>query len=331
MARRRGFTLIELLVTVGVIGLLAALTLAAVQSARESARRSRCANNLRQIGLAMNAYAARENVFPSAMAATVGKSRFYFIYSAFTRVLPELEQQPLMNAINFEVPQSSGVARENGTAASTPLEVFVCPSDVPGAPAGPGPINYRINMGSGVSSLASGMAPGEAGPFEALAWLGPAAMTDGLSMTALASEKVRGDGDPSRWDARRDFWFAGFTSNPPAPTGVAVRICAAVPAGVPPHNSWGGSNWILDGYGQTSYNHACPPNEVAPDCTDHSPAYGTERSPGSGVFAARSWHRSGVNVVAADGAVHQVGDGIGLAVWRAFGTRAGGEAIGPPF
>src|SRR5262249_16885230 len=64
MVRRRGFTLIELLVGIAIIAVLIALLLAAVQSAREAARRIECANNLKQIGIALHNYHSSLNTFP---------------------------------------------------------------------------------------------------------------------------------------------------------------------------------------------------------------------------------------------------------------------------
>src|SRR5690349_18822231 len=90
---RRGFTLIELLAVLAVIGILVALLLPAVQSAREAARRARCIGNLRQVGLAMHAYHDVHNVLPPAKKGCCWGTWLVF-------VLPHLEQQPLFNAWN---------------------------------------------------------------------------------------------------------------------------------------------------------------------------------------------------------------------------------------
>ena len=84
---RRGFTLVELLVVVAIIGILIALLLPAVQMARESARRTRCANNLHQIGIAMQVYHDRYQAFPASWAdadegSTWGRNLLPFIEQA---------------------------------------------------------------------------------------------------------------------------------------------------------------------------------------------------------------------------------------------------------
>jgi prepilin-type N-terminal cleavage/methylation domain-containing protein len=154
LKNRYGFTLIELLVTVGIIGLLASLLLPAIQASREAARRVQCANNLRQLGIALHSYESAWAIFPPApMAYRVRPERSsrtcYF--SAQTTLLAQLELVSLHNSINFSVPTHylSDIAQQgaNLTAASQLVGAFVCPSDW-GAVSGPyGPSNYRANFG----------------------------------------------------------------------------------------------------------------------------------------------------------------------------------------
>src|SRR5262245_13111427 len=109
MSRRfsvpRGFTLIELLVVIAIIGVLIGLLLPAVQQAREAARRAQCVNNLKQIALGMHNYIDAQSVLPMGMPFR----RRMFIdetwnnHSVFVALLLYLEQQPLYNAVNFDV------------------------------------------------------------------------------------------------------------------------------------------------------------------------------------------------------------------------------------
>src|SRR6516225_5331855 len=117
---RRGFTLIELLVVVGVIGILVALLLPAVQSAREAARRANCASNLRQIAMAMQNYVSSTDSFPPGYVSRILKPANVYVggedggpgWSANAMILSQLDQTQLYNAINF----TRGVQRpENST------------------------------------------------------------------------------------------------------------------------------------------------------------------------------------------------------------------------
>jgi prepilin-type N-terminal cleavage/methylation domain-containing protein len=133
--RRRGFTLIELLVVIAIIGVLIALLLPAVQKIRESAKRTDCENNLRQMGLALQNYHNNRDSFPSAYLFK-GKrdgpppSPVKFItepgWGWGALLLPYLEQDPLVRQIDWAVPLDEPRYEQVRTAI---LRVFVCPSD----------------------------------------------------------------------------------------------------------------------------------------------------------------------------------------------------------
>ena len=89
---RRAFTLVELLVVIAIIGVLVALLLPAVQSAREAARRIKCSNNLKQIGLAMHNYHDTHLAFPAG--ARVLNNLPWNVF-----ILPHIEQQSLYRPI----------------------------------------------------------------------------------------------------------------------------------------------------------------------------------------------------------------------------------------
>lgn len=127
---RDAFTLIELLAVVAVIGILVALMLPAVQFARESARQTSCRNNQHQIGIALQAYHNLHRTLPMGCLEWrgwgQGATRKHLAWSAF--LLPQVEQQGLYEAIDFQLPYDHP---DNAEAAATPVETYLCPTAIP--------------------------------------------------------------------------------------------------------------------------------------------------------------------------------------------------------
>ena len=121
--RPHGFTLVELLTVVAIIGVLVGLLLPAVQAARESGRRAKCANNLRQIGIALHAYHEAYGTFPYGSNYSA-PSTGYPTWAVL--ILPQLDQDAVFNAYD---PGQAPYSTANQVVAKTFMSVFVCPSD----------------------------------------------------------------------------------------------------------------------------------------------------------------------------------------------------------
>ncbi|MGH2544303.1 MAG: DUF1559 domain-containing protein [Ardenticatenaceae bacterium] len=324
VSHRHGFTLIEALVSLGVIGLLLSLLMAAVQSSRERARQTQCLDNLRQLGVACSAFHATHQHFPPTDGSIHGDDRRFHSYSPHARMLPYLDQLALFRTLHL--PEDKPLDRHerprsdrNSEAMSQHVAVFVCPSDdVP-----PGGTSYRACMGIGP---ALHLRPGVpdwpksngSGPFRISRGMRDADIRDGLSNTVFFSEKLVGDSDTGQYVPWRDHlivYNADMTS-----VADAERICRFASGDPPDHYSYGGFSWLFGGHAQTWYNHSFPPNSPRPDCGYNA-----------GAFTARSYHVGGVNSVLGDGSARFISENMDLAVWRALATRDHGDAVSSEF
>jgi prepilin-type N-terminal cleavage/methylation domain-containing protein/prepilin-type processing-associated H-X9-DG protein len=350
---RSGFTLIEILVVIAIIGVLVALLLPAVQSAREAARRAQCTNNLKQIGLAVHNYVTKTGVFPAQSTRNVSSVWGPWNTSVLSSILPELEQATLFNALNFSLlfndpppagsPPSPSGGAENTTVGYTKLAGFLCPSDgmrlPPQAPWGC--TSYHGNYGGpGCIQRASGaIVPSDNLWFSNsnTAFFGFEGFTDGASNTAMFSERLVGLSYNPRVRAGTSNGKRGIfhvALNVPGDQDNAdlamqfLQMCRNLPSSsTASYSSLDGAYWFRSMSYTTNNNayfHHNTPNQSTCGNTgggSESPDWGGSQ----GIITATSNHPGGVNVLFSDGSVKFVKDGVSVNTWWALGTRKGGE------
>ena len=184
---QRGFTLIELLVTIAISVLLVALLLPAVQAARESARRSTCKNQLRQLGVALHSYHETHSLLPpgSISQGPVGNLLTGWGWGAL--ILPQVEQAALYEQIDFNLGNLVG---ENQKSTRESLALWHCPSDA---------ANDVLEISfpdEGNYGVASGNYLGNSYMLDAISSVKFSGVRDGLSQTLMLGERVYQPGFP---------------------------------------------------------------------------------------------------------------------------------------
>ncbi len=330
-----GFTLVELLVVIAIIGILIALLLPAVQAVRESARASVCANNLRQIGLAVANFEARNRAFPASNMPEPRDGGIVDPWSVQAQLLPHLELDRLHSVIDFSRSYNLDpiVTAADGSQLrlrSLRIPTYLCPSEprdevrlnASGEPIHY-PLNYGMNMGVwGVYD--PNTSQGGQGVFHMGRGVRAASIRDGLSFTLGAAEV-------KAWNPY--FRQAGISGDVPVPGPADV----AGLGGDFLQNS-GHTEWVDGRVHQTGFTTAFTPNQIVPATVDGRTydvdwTNGREGLPGTTItyaaVTARSHHRGGVNVAMMDGSVRWFSDEVDLGVWRAYSTRDGGEFLPP--
>ena len=305
--RRTGFTLVELLVVIAIIGTLVGLLLPAVQAARESARRTSCTNNLKQLGLAIHSFHDANSRFPEANVGlsdtSSGGACGPTPYGPLVRLLPFLERSDL--AKRFTATAGLDNAGNRGVVATIVTE-FLCPTYQGKQTAstgwrwcGNGNFTAAVTCYLGVRASRTpafpNYPPTERGVFgmdvvtssPRVARSYPTRMkdvTDGTSKTVIYGE-IRPDGN-TLWEGTHGRW------SPWAMGHIYVNVSAGA------------------GSAQTM--------ETAPNNSTYAET-------GWETYSFASRHPGGLQVLSADGSTGFVEDGIGTAAWRALGSMAGGE------
>ena len=305
--RYRGFTLIELLVVIAIIGVLVGLLLPAVQQAREAARRMTCVNNLKQTGLAMHSYYDSNRQLPSGYispgtsAADPSASETAKGYAWGFVLLPYMEQSALFDSID-QTGEAIGTSNE-AKAAEANLGGYRCPTDT-------APMSFSVNNGSGtvdlptsnyVAVLGWNNVTTEAGQGNGVFFRNSDIqfrdIRDGLSTTICVGERKH----------IHDFFDQG-------PYAANSTWYAAVPgvlrdAGMTmmPMMKEGPGSLVLGHVGQSGMMSGKTPNH-----TNH-------------IVHFSSSHFGGVAFLLCDGSTHIIRDNIDYQLFKAIGTRAGGE------
>ena len=338
MRRRLGFTVIELLVIITIIAILIALLLPAVQAARETARRTQCVNNLKQLGLALHGYHDASNCFPMGVSwsSYPDQDHPWGQWSAEAMLLGYLEQGPLYNACNFSLPlddRGEGCTQSNSTVNLSQVGVFGCPSDGNwGAASG--------NLNSYYLCYGTGMEPGQGGPgyrqptglFGYRVVYGLPDVGDGTSNTIAASEGLVGPpaGQVSGRSLSKmgageaqfeDVWLSLAAGTPAPGPQVEAALQTCLDDTLTANGK--GRRWAGGDMNFTLFNTIVPPNS-------RQYAFGAcKREVFEADFAdlvnAQSNHPGGVNCLMADGGVRFIKDSISWGAWWSLGTRKGGE------
>jgi prepilin-type N-terminal cleavage/methylation domain-containing protein/prepilin-type processing-associated H-X9-DG protein len=301
-AARHGFTLVELLVVIAIIGVLVGLLLPAIQAARESARRTQCTNNLKQIGVACLNYHDTFRVLPSGYIANVPYADTVPTSPGWgwaALILPMMEETGLYGSLNFKLP----IEHPGNSAVRKTVSAYLCPSDQleitdfqlvdgNGRPvARVAPSSYAASVGSDASEADAETGNGV---FYRNSSLRIAQITDGTSHTVMIGDRG--------WGQVKGTW-AGAVNLALTQAGALnpwQSATATAPVLTLVHNNW--VNIVTDSDG--------------------------------GLDDFSSFHTDGANVLFADGSVHFVAsitvDGDERRAFWALGTRAGGESLPSP-
>ena len=316
----RGFTLVELLVVIAIIAILVALLLPAVQAAREAARRTQCANNHKQTGLALLNYENHHEQFPAGNMGWNKSETIWLGHTALFMILPFLEQGRVAEDL---VVEQRWINAANARVAAAQIPTYQCPSDNAKGRVGKfthhhgrttyhSRSNISMSFGQILYPCNARLPHNSSGPDEELENGGPFRMEvgrklsefkDGTSHTIMVSEVRAGQDDDwndfnDRLHDARGFWARPFQSS------------AILHVNTPNSSALDCLN-----------SEQCGSPDVAP-CTLFC-------GPCNGHVAARSYHSGGVNALSCDGHVAFYSDSIDLSVWQAVGTIDGGEVISP--
>ncbi|MEW4487501.1 DUF1559 domain-containing protein [Thalassoglobus sp. JC818] len=300
---RFGISMVEVLVSIAIVGILFAISVQAVQSARAVARKSQCANNLRQIGIALTGAAEQDGLFPT--------DRYCFV-----KLMPFLDMQEAYDA-------------HRNMTLRPPLNVpwMECPEEGNHAPGIAQP-SYMVNDGSRFRRKPPGhSSDNQQNGFRSANREGtrPSEFSDGLSNTAAFSERIHTPQVLYVADSpvapQHYLWYTEQRFLEPGTESQAIEQCRSHRTSPDPVSD--SLHKVGLELNDPGYDHFLPPNQIG--CYNGPNDF--EFQAWHSLIPPTSHHAGGVNVLFADGAVHFIHSGISTDPWHAMGSRDANDLV----
>jgi len=311
---RQAFTLIELLVVIAIIAVLIALLLPAVQQARESARRTQCKNNLKQLGLAMHNYHDTHRIFP---CNSLDSSAWTGIQhgTQLTMILPFIDQASFYNALDFTQPNVEGTIIKGAPAYQRVVTAFLCPSySGPSQRGGDlrAQTNYAPSMGAQrMDSPNACQRYSPYGGYNASGFFGTGPDGHGNTMEIGRLSGIFGRMIPAATIAQ----VVDGTSN--------TILMGEVRPDCSDHinNGWMHNNSIWVATTPPINFPTCPESPALPDQCNRTDTWNTSQG-------FKSQHTGGAHFILCDGAVRFLSQNLDYATYQKLGDRRDGQTVG---